>query len=60
MTDTTHDDLAKELRDRIEKLDAKLGKAVGALKIDPWFIGYGGWKKHVKDTLAELKGQDDE
>jgi chaperonin cofactor prefoldin len=26
MTDTTHDDLAKELRDRFEKLDRRLAK----------------------------------
>ena len=55
------------LNDRITMLEEhlclteeKLAKALEALKIDPWFIGYGGWKKHVKDTLAELKGQDDE
>jgi hypothetical protein len=46
--------------DRIEELEAKLATAVEALKIDPWFIGYGSWKKHVKDTLAELKGQTNE
>ena len=58
----------EELSNCVAVLEAKLAKAVKALKIDPWFIGYGGWKKHVKDTLAELnydersekKGQDDD
>jgi nucleotide-binding universal stress UspA family protein len=35
--------------------EAKLAKAVEALAINPWSIGYVEWKKHVNDTLAELK-----
>jgi isopropylmalate/homocitrate/citramalate synthase len=50
----------ERVSDRIEELEVKLAHAMEALKIDPWFIGYSGWKKYVKDTLADLKGQNDE
>ena len=48
-------DLHTEAADRIEGLEAKLAQAVEALAINPWSIGYVEWKKHVNDTLAELK-----
>jgi hypothetical protein len=33
--------------------EEKLAKALEALKIDPWFIGYGGWKKHILRTPSQ-------
>jgi hypothetical protein len=37
--------------------ESKLAKAVEALAINPWSIGYVEWKKHVNDTLAELESK---
>ena len=53
-------DASRAQAEEIEELEVKLAHAMEALKIDPWFIGYSGWKKYVKDTLADLKGQGDE
>ena len=39
---------ALDAADRIEALEA-------ALTIDPWVMGYTGWKMHVDETLAGRK-----
>jgi hypothetical protein len=43
-----------------EALEAKLAKALGAMAINPWSIGHSEWKRHVNDTMAELKGEKNE
>jgi uncharacterized coiled-coil protein SlyX len=52
MTDTTHDDLVKQLRDRIEKLEAKLAEAEGALSICS--ASWGECNRILDETKAKL------
>jgi hypothetical protein len=53
-------DRAEAAQARIEELEAKLAKALGAMAINPWSIGHSEWKRHVNDTMAELKGEKNE
>jgi hypothetical protein len=53
--DDIFDGLMLGMAYRIEELEAKLAKALGAMAINPWSIGHSEWKRHVNDTMAELE-----
>ena len=41
--------------DSIEALEAEVDRLRMALTIDPWLLGYTGWKMHVDETLAAYR-----
>ena len=56
-----HDSRVKPLHDRIEELEAKLAKAVEALRVAVSYAGPGDdWASQARTTLAELTGGKDE
>ena len=50
-------DRAMEQDDRTEAAEARLAKAVEALRVDPWIIGWRKWRDISRTTLAEIGGE---